>query len=158
VRTLVYCYRSGWINNALGLLQAGIVVWPLTSPPLTAETFPYERLGEVDLIYMALHGSPKAHTLYGDGEVPALRVDGILGGPELHATVILEGCYGAKTAFPRAFMERGARIVIASTKQTFDRRVGLGEVGRAGRDIVRALVSGEDATAVALGYGFEVVV
>lgn len=158
MKTLVYCYKSGWMNNALGLALAGIVTRPWTCPPLTAETFPYQTLAEVDLIYIALHGSPRARVLRGDDGVPAISVEGVLDGPELHAAVILEGCYGAKTAFPHAFMERGARIVIASTKQTFDRRVGLGEVGRAGRDIVRALVSGEDATAVALGYGFEVVV
>lgn len=158
MKALVYCYLSGMINNALGLLQAGIVAWPLTCPPLTAETFPYERLAEVDLIYIALHGTPKAHTLYGDDGRPALLVEGVLTGPELHANVVLEGCYGAKTAFPRAFMERGARMVVASGIQTFDRRIGLGSAGRAGRDIVQALVSGRDVTALALSYGFEVLV
>lgn len=158
MKTLVYCYRSGWINNAMGLLQAGILTRPLTCPPLTAESFPYERLGEADLIYIALHGTPKAHTLYGDDGRPALMVEGVLVGPELHASVVLEGCYGAKTAFPRAFMERGARMVVASGARTFDRRVGLGSAGRAGRDIVQALACGGEVTALALSYGFEVLV
>jgi hypothetical protein len=144
MKTLLYCYRSGWINNALGLLQAGIVTRPLTCPPLTAETFPYERLADVDLIYIALHGSPKGMALYGDGNLPALSVEGIIDGPELHGVVILEGCYGAKTAFPQAFMARGAGMVISSRERTFDRRYGLGEAGRMGRDLVRALRAGKD--------------
>jgi len=144
MKTLVYCYREGMINNLFGLMQAGIVTRPLTSPPLTAETFPYERMAEADLIYIALHGSPKGRVLYGDGDIPALSVEGIIDGPELHGVVILEGCYGAKTAFPRAFVARGAKMVISSRERTFDRRYGLGEAGRMGRDLVRALREGKD--------------
>jgi len=156
VKTLVYCYRSGMINNMFGLMQAGIVTHPLTSPPLTAETFPYERLADADLIYIALHGAAKGCRLYGDGKLAALSVEGILAGPELHGVVIMEGCYGAKTAFPRAFVERGARMVISSREKTFDRRYGLGEAGRIGRDLVRALRDGRDVRSALRGE-FEVV-
>lgn len=157
MKTLIYCYRSGWFNNALGLALAGIFTRPLTCPPFTAETFPYEHLGAVDLIYIALHGAPKARMLRGDDGTPALDVDGILSGPQLRdgAVVILEGCYGAKTPFPKAFMERGARAVVASGEQTFDYRRKLGEAGRAGLAVVRALRAGmtpDEAVRAAGGY------
>ena len=159
MRTLLYCYRSGWINNVLGLALAGIMTKALTCPPLTAETFPYTQLGEVELIYIALHGSPKSRVLYGDNNIPALRVENVLTGPLLlpGAAVILEGCYGAKTAFPKAFLERGARVVIASQEKTLDRRIGLGAAGRIGSLLVKTLVTGGNVNALAANSGFEVI-
>jgi len=161
MKALIYCYRSGWVNNALGLALAGIFTRPLTSPPLTAGTFPYARLADYDLIYIALHGAPKSRVLRGDEGIPALDVEGVLAGPRLRegAVVILEGCYGAKTPFPRAFKERGAAAVIASREQTFDFRRRLGDAGRAGLAVVKALRAGmtpEQAVVAAEGY-FEVV-
>jgi len=126
----------------LGLAMAGIVARPLTCPPLTADAFPYERLAEADLIYIALHGGPKARVLYGDGQIPALTIEKITDGPSMHAVVILEGCYGAKTAFPQAFLQKGASAVIGSTQQTFDRRIGLGPAGHTGMKIARRLRDG----------------
>lgn len=157
MKALLYCYRSGKINNALGLARARVFAIPLTSPPLTAETFPYAQLGEAELIYIALHGSPKSRMLYGDAQIPALSVDRILDGPALHAAVILEGCWGAKTPFPRAFIERGARMVIASHTQTVDWRFGLGEAGRIGSALVRALAAGQDVQPLLAGGPFELV-
>lgn len=145
MKALIYCYRSGWVNNALGLALAGIFTRPLTSPPLTAGTFPYARLADYDLIYIALHGAPKSRVLRGDEGIPALDVEGVLAGPRLRegAVVILEGCYGAKTPFPQAFMERGAHAVIANRDATFDKRITLGRAGTAGSAMVRALRAGK---------------
>jgi len=157
MKALIYCYRSGWVNNALGLALAGIFTRPLTSPPLTAETFPYARLAKVDLIYIALHGAPKARLLHGDDGIPALDVDGVLNGPSLRpgAVVILEGCYGAKTPFPQAFKERGARAVISSAKRTWDKPRMLGTAGRLGSMMVKALLQGAAPEAV-VPEGWEV--
>ena len=151
MKALVYCYKSSVLNNWLGLALAGIMTRPLTCPPLTAETFPYARLAEAELIYIALHGTPKSRLLRGDESIPALDVDGILAGPQLQpgAVVILEGCYGAKTPFPRAFIERGARAVISSPKRTWDKPRMLGTAGRLGSTMVRALLQGASPEAVA---------
>lgn len=156
MRALIYCYRSGWLNNALGLALAGIVARPLTCPPLTAETFPYERLAEVDLVYIALHGSPKARVLRGDNEVAALSLARLEDGPRLERqpVVILEGCYQAETRFPAAFLAKGARAVFASPERTFDRRLGLGTAGKAGLEIVRRLQAGRPPDAAARDSGF----
>lgn len=155
MKTLVYCYRSGWINNAVGLLQAGILTRPLTCPPLTAESFPYERLGEADLIYIALHGTPRARVLRGDEQIPALALERVQDGPRLDgAIVILEGCYQAETLFPQAFLARGARAVFANPEQTFDRRLGLGAAGKAGLEIVRRLRAGAAPDVAAQDSGF----
>lgn len=152
MKALVYCYRSGWTNNLLGLARAGVVALPLTCPPLTAETFPYERLADADLIYIALHGSPGWRTLRGDNDIPALDVDRVLAGPQLRpgCKVVLEGCYGARTPFPAAFYARGAAVVVASDEKTWDRRRRLGRAGKAGSNIVRKLVAGNvDPVAIA---------
>ncbi|OQA19153.1 MAG: hypothetical protein BWY63_01811 [Chloroflexi bacterium ADurb.Bin360] len=151
MKALVYCYKSSVLNNWLGLALAGIMTRPLTCPPLTAETFPYARLAEVDLVYIALHGTPKARVLLGDAEIPALDVEGILAGPRLRdgTVVILEGCYGAKTPFPRAFIERGATAVISSGKRTWDKLRSLGPAGRLGSVMVRALLHGASPEAAA---------
>ena len=153
MRTLVYCYRSGQLNNWLGLVKACVFPSVLTSPPLTAETFPYERLGERDLIYIALHGLPGRDVLWGDNQVVALDATRIAVGPRLRkgAVVILEGCYGLKTPFPEAFLERGAAAVIGSPVKTFDKLRGLGQAGRAGSALVKALRQGQPvAKAVAV--------
>lgn len=160
MKTLIYCYRSGWFNNAFGLALAGIFTRPLTCPPLTAETFPYAQLAEYELIYIALHGAPKMRLLRGDDGIPALDVDGVLNGPQLQpgAIVILEGCYGAKTPFPRVFKERGAAAVIASRDATFDKRITLGRAGAACSAIVRRVRAGMDIERVVAGIeGFELV-
>jgi hypothetical protein len=151
MKALIYCYASSALNNWLGLALAGIMTRPLTSPPFTAETFPYTRLADYDLIYIALHGAPKSRLLKGDADIPALDVDGILAGPQLRdgTVVILEGCYGAKTPFPRAFIERGATAVISSGKRTWDKPRMLGTAGRLGSAMVRALLHGASPEAAA---------
>lgn len=156
MKALIYCYRSGWVNNVLGLVMAGIVARPLTCPPLTAETFPYEQLAEVDLIYIALHGVPRARVLCGDEQIPALALEGVQDGPRLDRmpVVILEGCYQAETAFPAAFLAKGARAVFASPQRTFDRRWGLGTAGKAGLGIVRRLQAGYAPDEAARDSGF----
>ena len=156
MKALVYCYRSGWMNNVVGLALAGIVARPLTCPPLTAETFPYVRLGEVDLIYIALHGVPRARVLHGDEQIPALSLAGVQEGPRLldGAIVVLEGCYQAETLFPQVFLERGARAVFASPERTFDRLFGLGEAGKAGMAIVRRMRAGLAPDDAAQDSGF----
>ncbi len=147
MKALIYCYKSGWLNNLIGLALAKAPALPLTCPPLTADTFPYARLGEVDLIYIALHGTPGTPTLWGDEGIPALTVAGVLAGPQLRPScrVVLEGCYGARTPFPAAFYERGAQIVVASDYKTWDRRRGLGRAGRAGSAVVKKLLAGVTA-------------
>ncbi len=144
MRALLYCYKSGLINNVLGLALAGVVTRPFTSPPLDAESFPYARLANADLIYIALHGMPGKGVLWGDEMLPALDVHGVSGGPDMRpgAVVILEGCYGAKTPFPQAFKERGAAAVFASRDETFDKRFTLGKAGTAGNLMVRRLRAG----------------
>ena len=141
---LIYSYRSGAVNNWLGLALAGMPTRPLTCPPLDAATFPYARLAEADLVYIALHGSPGARMLYGDANNPALdarRIETVKRG----AVVILEGCYGLETFFPQAFLMAGASAVLASRDATWDRRWRLGPAGRAGLAMLRALRAGKTA-------------
>lgn len=142
-RVLAYCARSWRINTFVGLLAAGRVVKPLTCPPLTAETFDYDLLAEASLAYVALHGIPGQPYLYGDGWLTALSVAGVAEAPEMPGLIVfLEGCFGAETGMPEAFLERGAAAVVASTAETEDRTVGLGPAGRLGRDFVRGLRRG----------------
>jgi hypothetical protein len=145
MNTLLYCYRSGVVNNMLGLGLAGVFVRPLTSPPLTLATFPYEHLAGQDLVYFALHGrSYDPNHLYGDDGQIAISVELLrLKAPAMKgAIVVLEGCYGALTAFPTAFHTLGAAAVISSRTATYDRRWRIGRAGRLGKDLVKALRGG----------------
>ena len=145
MKTLLYCYRSGIMNNWLGLALAGVLTRPLTCPPLDAGSVPYERLREMDLLYIALHGDPSRSrdVLYGDDWRPALEADQIAEGQRLDGLiVILEGCWGAATAFPAVFEALGATVA-AARAPTWDKRVGLGRAGRLGMALVRGLRKGK---------------
>jgi hypothetical protein len=163
MNVLLYCYGLSVVNNMLGLVSSGI--WPkhvFTSPPKDYRTFPYELLSEVDLAYIVLHGSPGfPSALFGGKEIGkgpvAMTTEALYKSTDFKdLVVILEGCYGIKTYFPRIFVSKGARAVIADRSPTYDRLVFLGKAGRDGRKMLIDLKKGKRMKDVATG-SFEVV-
>lgn len=150
MRVMLYCYRSGVINNSLGIIRAGVIPRPIfTSPRLTAETFPYAELEKVDVAYICLHGLPNIPSdLFGDNMVRALTVKPIRHLKLNGLKVILEGCYGLATNFPQAFLDAGAAFVIGSKEPTQDYLMWLGDAGKVGSDLLRRVIRGEDFTEV----------
>ena len=139
--TLLYCARSWRVSATLTLAAAGRLARPLTCPPLTEETFPYERLAVARLAYVRLHGLPQQPYLYGDDWLTAMSARRLRGGPRLQGTVvILEGCFGAGMA--EVFVEMGAAAVVANDGETVNRTLRLGPAGWFGRDVVKALDGG----------------
>jgi len=161
---LLYCCKSWAFNNWLGLWRAGVMVRPLTCPPLNSASFPYWKMDAASLVYVALHGMEGVEdVLVGDDRIPALSSNRIKDMGGIFATggqvVILEGCFGLSTAFPQAFIDAGAEVVIGARTPTVDRRVTLGPAGKAGSRAVRVLLNcGTVAQAVTAAGGlFEAV-
>ena len=156
MKTLLYCYRSGVVNNALGLIKARVLPQSvLTAPPLTADTFPYHELEGIDLAYIVLHGVPGFRdVLFGDHNTLALHAGRINGLNLVGLSVVLEGCNGLKTNFPQAFLDAGARVVVASAEPTYDYLVGLGEAGRVGSRVVSRIRDGKPLDDVLAGTDF----
>jgi len=112
MRTLAYCTEvaADAVRDALG-------VEPLTSPPLTAETFPAHRLNGLDLLYFRLHGKEGERGVWrGEGKDGArpkaltrncLWYIGLWG-----CTVLVANCYGADDPLVDALYAVGAEAVI----------------------------------------------
>jgi hypothetical protein len=147
MKALLYCYRESAFNNWLGLARAGVLCRPMTAPPLSDQTFPYDRLRDVDLVYIALHGSPaQTEMLFADAAMtqPAFSSAFLstVAPSMAGSVVILEGCWGLATIFPEIFQDLGASAVIASQKPTYDRLRGLGSAGALMSRVVGALKRG----------------
>lgn len=147
MKALLYCYRESAWNNWLGLARAGVLCRPMTAPPLSDQTVPYDRLREVDLVYIALHGSPsQPEMLFADAAMKAPAFSGAFlstVAPSMAGSVvILEGCWGLATIFPEIFQDLGVAAVIASQKPTYDRLRGLGSAGALMSRVVGALRRG----------------
>jgi hypothetical protein len=97
---------------------------PLTSPPLTAETFKPGMLKGYDLIYIRLHGTPKFPNMWlGENsqgaKFPALEKHHIDNADLTGAIVVLANCYGASSPLVAEMYEAGASTVIAGGGPNF---------------------------------------
>ena len=108
MRVFAYCVESA--ERPVG---AALGVTPLTSPPVTSQTFDPKWLEGYDLIYFRLHRRPKFLTWFNDAGQPALDIMTIhqakLGG----AVVIVANCFGASDSIVSALYMAGAAAVIA---------------------------------------------
>jgi hypothetical protein len=115
------------------------------SPPLTGETFPYQRLEHEKLLYLRLHGLPRQSYLFGDRWLTAFSGKRLSGLDLSGLVVFMEGCFGLKTRIPKAFLDSGASVVVASDRETENNTIRVGKAGRFGRDFVTAMLRGKSA-------------
>jgi len=93
----------------------GADVWCF--PPMTAGDFRPEFLEGYDFIYVDLHGQPESVYLYCDeGEsTAAISAQTVRAAEISDAVVFMTTCYGPETPFVKAFLEAGARAVVAGS-------------------------------------------
>jgi hypothetical protein len=108
---LAYCTEvaASAVRKALG-------VEPLTSPPVTASSFPRRKLRDLDMLYFRLHGEEsepwRGEGVEGDKPVaftPRCLSEADLGG----CVVVVANCYGSDDPLVAALYEVGAEAVIA---------------------------------------------
>lgn len=139
-RVLVYCAKRWKVSTWLTVAPVFRARF-LASPPLDGHTFPYRELGDCDLVYIRLHGVPEQPYLLNDRWDTAFSVENLcasevdLGG----VIAFLEGCHGALTGFPEAFLDLGAAAVVSSKYETKNRRFTLGEAGKYGKRLLKGL-------------------
>jgi len=157
MRILVYA-AGRWLVSTRRLMQAaekllpGLDVDVLTCPPLTAKTFPYERLAEVDVVYFRLHGMPDQPYMYGasflrpwgetafslrEFQSKRIMLDGV--------KVFFEGCFATQTGIPAAMVEAGATVV-ASTTATKNSPLRIGPAGQIGLAVLKAWLDNQDVS------------
>jgi len=131
---------------ALGLrLLRGYKVKVMTAPPFNAETFPYTELAEVDVVYIRLHGIPDQPYLYDGGWNTAFSMDRLVHQvKELpkHPRIFMEGCFGKQTGIPAVLLKLGASEVVASTTETRNRPLTIGDAGKIGLAMLKAWLDG----------------
>lgn len=144
------CARR-WIASHMKLLRGLYSPWTsvmsLTSPPVTADSFPYREMCAADVIYLRLHGMENQPYLYGSGASgmweTAFSLEKFVFAPEgivleKKPLVFMEGCFGATTGIPEVFVKAGASVVIAAKGETQNRTVSIGQAGKIGLRVVSA--------------------
>ena len=118
-------------------------VWPITSPPVTAETLDLTRI-TAPVVYIRLHGFPGQPYLYGDpGLMTALTAEQVKAWDFTGSLVFLDGCYGI--GFAGAFLTAGAVAVAGADRVTWGRKWRLGPAQIVGQGWLKALSRGETA-------------
>jgi hypothetical protein len=110
MRILAYC-DSKWLGATLEVVGLGADV--ITSPPVTAHTFPTAWLSGYDVIYIDLNGEPGGQMLYDSEGNAALALDTVRGASLEGAVVVATVCHLPESPFLDAFLESGVRAVIA---------------------------------------------
>jgi len=112
VNVFAYC-----VVSACNSVRRATGVTPITSPPVTVETFQPSWMEGYDLLYFRLHGIPGGDLWFGedqDGRIsPALTRGQIAQADLTGAIVVVANCYGAETEMAREFYRSRASIVIA---------------------------------------------
>jgi len=108
VKVFAYC-----TDSARQAVRAATGVSPLSSPPVTAETFDPQWLEEQDLLYFRLHGKPNGCAWYNDAGAAALTRSRILSADLGGAVVVVANCYGDRGPMTDALYAAGASAVIA---------------------------------------------
>jgi len=146
---LVYCAGEWRVSTWLTFAMIRRPMRVLTCPPLTGETFPYKKLAGLNLLYLRLHGMPEQSHLYGSKWQTAFSLEELMAeAPDMSGSVVfMEGCYGRRTQFPKAFKSLGAEHVIGSNDETESENIFVGQSSRFGQWFVRAFVKGKSAQA-----------
>lgn len=104
-----------------------------------------------DLLYLALHGLPGDGVLYGDYGWPAVHVADVRRADWSGTTVFAQTCHFPQTPFPAAFLQAGARAVIAGSGENYSPARGLAGASLLGLWVRRGLALGwSPARALAL--------
>lgn len=151
MKLLMYCAQAWSISGRLTAILSGMSSSVLTSPPLTADSFPYSDIGQADVFYVRLHGLIGQPYLYDSKWNTAFSGQAMLEsrvGLDKVQLVFIEGCFGARTGLPEMFAEAGARLVIASDTETGNRPFTIGPAGRIGLETLRAIRSGRPVSDV----------
>lgn len=127
MRILSYCTEV-----AAPAVRLALGVEPLTSPPLTAHSFPRSRLAGADYIYFRLHGDgPKPGPWWGEGydglKPPAFGKASLVGVDLGGAVVLVANCYGASDPLVGDLYRAGAGAVITGPGPNY--AMGAGVVG-----------------------------
>ena len=98
------------------------------------------------VVYLRLHGFPGQPFLYGDGpeHYTALGTDQIRQADFQGSMVFLEGCYGLEMA--QAFLDAGAAAAVGCSVPTWGRSWRLGPSSQVGREWLRQIRAGLDAS------------
>ena len=107
MKVFAYCAQSlaHSVKRAAGVI-------PLTSPPLTMETFSPSLLDGHRLIYFKLHGRPRQPFWYGD-KVTALSADQLRQANLQGSIVFAVNCHLPQSPMLQALFDGGAEAVIA---------------------------------------------
>jgi hypothetical protein len=139
----VYCAQSWQRAAALTALRI-----PITSPPVTAETFDPTWMENKAILYFKLHGHLDRPDWYGldqaGRKVPALTPDLVRKADLTGAIVVAAVCYGAGSEMQKAFFEAGARAFFGSFKEVRGRERHPGEVDVLVKHLLSLLVQEQD--------------
>lgn len=123
----VYCAQAWQRAATLTALRI-----PVTSPPVTAETFDPAWMENKAILYFKLHGHPDRPDWYGldqnGRKVRALTPDLVRRADLTGAIVVAAVCHGAGSEMQRAFFRAGARAFFGSFKEVRGRERHPGEV------------------------------
>lgn len=133
---LVYCAYDWRIATWLATGRR-----PMTSPPITWESFDPAWLRGHEVLYFNLHGKESEPRWYGverlpDGErwVEAFNVELVGAASDLGGAVIFaQNCYGAQSPVAAMFLEMGAAAFVGGVAGLYGRRRWLGESDLLGR-------------------------
>lgn len=143
MRILVYTAKR-WVVSTRRLFRGLQKLMPklevdlVTSPPLTGATFDYCLLEQADIVYLRLHGIAEQPYLYGQGHrgawLTALSLECFKRSKlSLPGNLIFfEGCFAGQTGIPDALLAAGAREIVVSDGETFNRRIRVGPAGKVG--------------------------
>lgn len=136
----VYCAQA-W-QRATAMITLRI---PITSPPVTAETFRPSWMAGKRLLVFKLHGYPGDANWYGlgpAGQKPiALTPDLVWMSDLTGAIVIAAVCHGAGGKMQEAFFAAGARAFFGSTEEVRGRETRPGEVDNLVCQLIRLLAN-----------------
>ena len=135
----VYCAQA-WQRAAM--LTALRI--PITSPPVTAESFQPHWMEGKDLLIFKLHGYPDNPNWYGldrAGQKPIALTPDLVRMADLRgAIVVAMVCYGA-SSMQDAFFAAGARAFFGSTREVRGRETWPGEVDVLVRQLLNLLAN-----------------
>lgn len=129
----------------------------LSAPPYVAREMTPARLERYDVLYLDLHGQPGSVYLYYGAPAlqAALHVDTIRQANLAGAVVFATTCYLPATPFLHAFLQAGARAVIAGEGVNYAGRTRLAGAQLLARLVLRRLERGQ-AVEQALAEGLQV--
>jgi len=122
MKIVAYCARS-----LSGAIEKATHTIPLTSPPLTLDSFKPVWLEGKELIYFKLHGLPDQAYWYGDNWTTALSAN-LIRKANLHNTIIFvancylyEKCEGSHKMGPmlNALLDAGASAVVGGPGKNY---------------------------------------